>query len=159
MTSCTLPLATVRLPLLFARIERDYAASDAQGLRFGPRKLHIAGDVFFADKGMWVFHFGAYGGTHVLAFGSLEDALEEAAARLLKVAPGFFEEPDYDAAAQELFGCNMDEVADEQVSDVMDRAEQDLTYTESGFLPSWEWTCDEFHSPGAIRAFAANKGA
>ena len=155
--TCTLPLDTVRLPLLFARIERDYAASDAQGLSYGPRRLHVAGDVFFADKGMWVFSFGAYGCTHVLAFGSLEDALEEAAAVLVKVAPGCFVEPDYAAAKTDLIGeggAGDDMISDEAVTE---RAEVDLTYTESGHIASWEWTCTEFHSPEEIRAFAANK--
>jgi hypothetical protein len=181
---CKLPLDTIRIPLLIARIERDYAHSEDTGLSCGPRKILVADDnVWAASKGIHVFHFGAVGTCHVLAFGHLEDALEDAAAVLPK---GYFSEPDYEDVRQTLelqladerrqasaklfcstYGdlsegqqaevaayLGQSEVTDEQV---WEEAEMDLTYTESGHLASWEWTVSTFDSLDELRAFAANK--
>lgn len=92
------------------------------------------------------FHFGAYGATIVRVYqrpGHVEDALETAAKWLAENAPGIFEEPDYAAAKNEIMGetgQGDDMIAEE---DIAARAEADLTYTESGWLPSWEWTVNE----------------
>lgn len=167
MASNKLPLET-RYALAIRRIARDYAASPDAGLSCGPRKLEVTdGNAWAADEGCFVFHFGAYGCTHVVAFGHLADALEDAAAVL---PAGFFTEPDYADALADLvrdgelpadytlarFQEEWSE-GNEHVSAVWDKAQEDLTYTESGWLCSWEWTVTEIHSPEELRTWAANK--
>jgi len=124
------------------------------GLSSGPRKVHVAGDGFWrATKRVHVFHFGAYADAHVLAFGTIDDALEDAAAVLLEVAPGMFTEPDYDDAIKELseeLGRHPED------SEVHERAETDLTYTESGYIASCEWTVTSFESIAAVLAWASS---
>lgn len=100
---------------------------------------------------------------------SLENCLEAAAERLLEVAPGCFTEPDYEGVrdsmalefsdecnrvASRLFCSYFSDLSAGQKSDVyayLGRSEvsdddvyeyvtRDMTYTESGFIPSWEWT-------------------
>lgn len=85
---------------------------------------------------VWGMQFGAYGDTHVWVLGDTDlcDALEAAAAVL---PPGMFVEPDYPGAAIDL-GLDP-EACDLQSEAVCDAAEADLTYTESGWLASWEW--------------------
>lgn len=104
---------------------------------------------------LFVFHFGAYGDTEVAVYqrpGCLDDALETAAEWLKDNAPGLFTEPDYDGAAREV-GVDLSQYtrgltdiieADEDLGiRICQVAEADLTYTESGWLASWEWTVDE----------------
>lgn len=93
----------------------------------------------------WLFTFTAYGRVRVLVVGadpSLEDALEIAAAWLAKHAPGTLVEPDYKAAAEKL-GAPDDDCEGISNGGVAELAEADLTYTESGWIPSWKWTVDE----------------
>jgi hypothetical protein len=78
------------------------------------------------ERGVHIFSFGAYGDKHVLAFGCLADALEDAAATL---KPGYFTEPELPDGYESL---------DEKAQDAAhNEATEDLTYTESGYLASW----------------------
>lgn len=120
------------------------------GMSYGPPRVLLGADTSWADKGVFMFQFGAYGTTHVLAYGSLDDALEEAAGVLRERAPGHFvdvELPDGYAA--------MDE--DEQDA-ARNEAEADLTYTESGYLASWEWYLVEMHSAAELLAYVYREG-
>ncbi len=103
----------------------------------------------------FTFHFGAYADTTVIVLqrpDCLDDALETAAECLKQHAPGLFSEPDYKAARDEIMGetgRGDDMISGEEIAE---RAETDHTYTESGWLLSWEWTVDEsegepFESP------------
>jgi hypothetical protein len=147
----------IRWHLAERRAERAYESHPDKGLSCGPRKVNMAGDRFWAHKGAFVFHFGTYG-THVLAYGRLEDALEDAAAWLKDNTPGMFTEPAYAVAMKECADAGdlegLDE--DEQEECVRERAESDLTYTESGWLVSYEWTITELHSPEELLAFVQN---
>lgn len=100
-----------------------------------------ADDTSFAHAGVWIFTFGAYGTHRVVACGHLADALEDAAATLPQ---GMFVEPDYEEAARELgwaWPVSPDYRAAWDAIHALSTA--DLTYTESGWLPSYEWTCVE----------------
>ncbi len=92
------------------------------------------------------FHFGAYGDTVVRVFqrpDRVETALETAAEWLVEHAPGFFVEPDYAAARAER-GCDCGYGNEQGCCEACaEHAEADLTRTEHGLLPSWEWTVDE----------------
>lgn len=143
----------IRWHLAERRAERAYESHPDKGLSCGPRKVNMAGDRFWAHKGAFVFHFGTYG-THVLAYGRLEDALEDAAAWLAKNAPGHLTEPDYKQAMEELAEEFEDGNVDEER--VTQHAEADLTYTESGWLLSYEWRVTELHSPEELLAFVQN---
>lgn len=95
-------------------------------------------------KECFVFSFGVYGWTRVIAFGACEDALEEAAAWLKENAPGEFTELDFVDAARELgFPAYTPETeyTDQQWEALQAYAETDLTYTESGYIS--DWTCTE----------------
>lgn len=104
----------------------------------------------------FLFVFGAYGCTYVLAYGdSLDDALESAAEWLADNAPGHIMAHDSEELAdlhrEALTGVMAEELCEmagipcekSYCSDPDDRAfEQataDLTYTESGYLTSYEW--------------------
>lgn len=117
-----------------------------------------------------VFAFGAYGDTFVAVpyernpYHGLDicDALEVAADRLLSVAPGMFTDLDMDATRDEMLADG--ELTEEQHADrdsdevqdmVYERASVDMTYTESGYLSSWEWTIvDEAMTRAELLAFA-----
>lgn len=96
---------------------------------------------------MYVLCFGAYGDHYLLAYAdNLEDALEECAAWLKANTRGLClisedEMQDLYREAAEEMGVNLDseETDDEMKWSVYERAEMDLTRTESGFVPSWEW--------------------
>ena len=121
--------------------------------RVGKREIHVAnpdgkawaGDGAYDDR-RWVLYFGAAGTTYVLVYARhLEDALEEAAQFLSdKGWAGYFEEP---------------EMEDGSTHDCPDAKEGypctcDLTYTESGYLASWEWGIALEHpTPKQISAF------
>jgi hypothetical protein len=103
----------------------------------------------------FTFRFGAYGETTVVVLqrpGCIDSALETAAECLKEHAPGHFSEPDYAAAKNEIMGetgAGDDMISEEAIAE---RAETDHTYTESGWLLSWERTVDEsegepFESP------------
>lgn len=120
------------------------------GMSYGPPRVLLGADTFEARRGVFMFQFGAYGTTHVLAYGSLEEALEEAAGVLRERAPGHFvdvELPDGYAAMSE----------DEQDA-ARNEAEADLTYTESGYLASWEWAIVEMRSAAELLAYVYREG-
>lgn len=107
-----------------------------------------------SGKPAWLFSFGAYGTQVIVWEKSLEDALEIAAEWLKENAPGFFVEPDYKEAAEEL-GLStgtesqpdlFERLREEHEDEIRDKAEEDLTYTESGWIPSWEWHVTEIPS-------------
>ena len=101
----------------------------------------------------YVLWFGAYAETRVLVYAhSLEEALEAAAQEIRERGwIGLFTEPDYadaledlqrdgkipqDVTWEEISTCDViDEVSDK----VLSRAQADLTYTEAGWIASWEW--------------------
>jgi len=81
--------------------------------------LGVAIDSYEPYGRRWLFAFGAYGWTRVLVLGadpSLEDALEIAADWLAENAPGIFAEAE------------------------SEEDEADMTYTQSGWIPSCEWS-------------------
>lgn len=91
------------------------------------------------------FRFGAYGETIVRVIqrpDCVDDALETAAEWLAEHEPGHFVEPDYAAAVQER-NCDCCRSEPGTCDGCAAHAEADLTYTDSGWLPSWEWTVDE----------------
>jgi hypothetical protein len=104
---------------------------------------------------LYLFQFGAYGTTFVYVWGNdgFDDALEEAAGWLADNAPGHFvtfEERDYQEAADDL-GYPADWAEDSDMSGrVAERAEVDHTYTESGYLASWEWSANEVNDPAVV---------
>jgi hypothetical protein len=124
------------------------------------RKVHLTdsgplNERVTADSDRFVvFAFGAYGATYVAVpyentrpGVSIEDALEEAASKLLDVAPGMFTDLEMDATRDEMLADG--ELTEEQHADrdsdevqdmVHERASVDMTYTESGYIASWEWT-------------------
>jgi len=106
---------------------------------------------------LYLFSFGAYGCTHVYAWGchTFEDAFNAACEWLRDNAPGVFvtfSEADYAEAARDI-GAPEDwnEPGNEEWAyEVMERAEVDHTYTESGYLASWEWYGGEVHDPAVV---------
>lgn len=131
------------------------------------RKVNVAN----ASDRRWRRHsyllwFGACAPTFVLAYAdSLDDALEAAAEWLAEHAPGHLMEWGGDDHIDLIRG-----VCDERGLEyrpeffvgmieppwgsVLDAAEADLTYTESGFLTSYEWgIVAEDMGPRAISAF------
>ena len=101
----------------------------------------------------YVLWFGAYSSVRVLVYApTLEEALEDAAQELRDRGwGGLFTEPDYEDALEDLqqkgkipldvtwgdiSACG---VIDAVSGKVLDAAQADLTYTESGWIPSWEW--------------------
>lgn len=135
------------------RAERAYENDPASGLSCGPVKVNYTEDRLWAHKGAWIFSFGAYDATHVLAYGALDDALESAAAWLAEHAPGHLTEPDYGNARNEILGESG--IGDDMLSEeaIAEHAEADLTYTESGWLLSHEWTCMKLHDPSDLLKF------
>lgn len=103
---------------------------------------------------LWWFQFGAYGDTYVFVWGgSLEDALEEAAGWLADNAPGLLTsekemaERFQEEAEDQGVSWPPEDWDDPEVESVREAAEADMTYTESGWIPSWEWYVNELH-PG-----------
>lgn len=111
------------------------AAQELLGFRFG-RYGH--------QPPLQVFHFGAYGDYHVAVWGeNIEDGLETAAQWIAENAPGLIYTHEQmgdiyiDAARDlELAWPNDDE---DELEQIRERAEEDMTYTESGYIPSHEW--------------------
>lgn len=160
--SSKLPLE-IRWHLAERRAERLYENDPASGLGCGPLKVNMTGDRFWAHKSVWVFQFGACATTHVLAYGYLENALEDAAAWLAKHAPGHLTEPDYEQAEHELQQDSLSgehplpDDPDLRQDAICQRAESGLTYTESGWLLSHEWTATELREPGDLLAYVTRK--
>lgn len=118
----------------------------------------------YSRNSCFTFHFGAYGDTHVSVWAQadhLEDALEIAAEWLADHAPGHLM-PMYGEEHMSLIhdvcaehGIMPDQIAALEENDperfhaLCDEASEDLTYTESGFLTSYEWSVDESdNAPG-----------
>lgn len=129
-----------------------------------PSEALDAGGRSFATKGrLWLFTFGAYGDTRLAVWdgfrSGLDGALEMAAEYLADHAPGHLASDKdmddlYKEAAEELGvawplperGGPGDPEFDQNyrnLEKVRDQAEADMTYTESGWLTSHEWTVDE----------------
>ena len=103
----------------------------------------------------YVLWFGAgYGpATNILVYAdSLENALEGAAQEIAERWPGLFTEPDYQDTFEDLIGEGelpsdfvfdpsglYGRIDEETYGKIRDHAEADLTYTESGWIASWEW--------------------
>ncbi len=109
-------------------------------------------------SGLFAYTFGATGETHVLAWAnSADDGLEEAADYLEESGKvGYFVPDDimrqhYEEARAEL-GADADEDA------VHQKAEEDLTYTEAGYIPSHEWAVDDA-SPELVKLAKAASAA
>lgn len=114
---------------------------------------------------LWLFQFGSVGTTYIAVWdgynGGLEGSLETAAEWLAENAPGHITSEEemnelYAEAAEEL-GLSwpiVDEWSgqidwdDERVQKVTEKAEADMTRTESGWLTSYEWYVDELE-PGS----------
>lgn len=125
------------------------------------------------DTPRFVLSFGAYGSTHLMVWGHLEDALEEAADWLADNAPGHImlhghggdtRDPQLDelmAETCEELGLAWpipDDCDDMQPYwDAEQTAYADLTYTERGYLTSYEWciTLDEHATRADVKAFIA----
>jgi len=128
----------------FTRQYKALQAHDTVGMSTGVRRVTLVEEdsqpTHFA-----VFAFGAYATTYV-AVGyepnpyhglDIGDMLEAAAGAL---PSGCFDEPDYEEARADI--ASERDVAPESLTDeeVAEHAETDMTYTESGWLLSHEWT-------------------
>ena len=135
------------------------------------REYHVA-DTFGAwqnalnAEGGWLFRFGAYGTIRIVVLNepgtsNLEDALETAAEALLLVAPGqivtdeelheLYAEAGEEAGLTYRSGVFYDGDTEldwdtPRADSVRESAEADLTYTEAGWLTSYEWFVDDLHS-------------
>jgi hypothetical protein len=113
---------------------------------------------------LYLFQFGAYGDTRVYAWGcsGLEDALEAAAVWLRDNAPGVFHEVDYAGAAADV-GAPEDwdsaDNVDRWGERVQEAAEVDMTYTEVGYLASWEWSVSEVTDADTVAAIRSQCAA
>ncbi len=102
-------------------------------------RFHVALDRGYVDelKGRLVrtlFTFGAYGNHHVLVLGyHVDDALEIAADVLIDVAPGLF--------------LPFSEAEENEAGEVVDH-----TYTERGYIHSWEWAVVDDASRADIKS-------
>lgn len=104
-------------------------------------------------KNVYVFQFGAFATTKVIVFAnSVDDGIEVAAEWLDENGlAGFFVQPDYKDAAEEL-GFAVDTEDCDEIAQIHERAEIDLTYTEAGYLLSYEWYLTELHGDAANQA-------
>lgn len=110
---------------------------------------------------LWDFQFGAYGDTHVLVWTGkhsanrgIEDALEEAAGALADLGfKGHFVDEDEIA---KLMVEAQEEDPDLDEEEAFEAATTDMTYTESGYLTSYEWHVGEHHD-GDLYDRAAKK--
>lgn len=116
---------------------------------------------------LYLFGFGAYGWTRLLVWepDSLEEALEKAAEWLAQHAPGHIMEHGsdelqslYKEAAEDLGYSWPLDPDDEGWDEVDQEATADLTYTESGYLTSYEWSVNDIdiHDPLYLEAFEAS---
>lgn len=96
-------------------------------------------DIFdYSTGNLWMLWFGAYGSIKVLvAERCLQDALEAAAEVLPK---GVFTEVEYPN--------------DNPTEQEREAAEADLTYTEQGWIPSWEWGAMEMTIEEAFKGWS-----
>ena len=98
----------------------------------------------YMKNSIFAFAFGAYGWTRLIVWEAsdhIDDALEKAGEWLAEHAPGIL-------TSEEEIGKLIEEAKEEDPSlddeDAFSTATQDMTYTESGWIPSWEWTVSEF---------------
>lgn len=106
---------------------------------------------------LFALQFGAYGWTKLLVWARhAEDALEEASGWLAEFAPGIFVDQEQ---LEELEKEYREENPDADDDDVANEAYADLTYTESGYIPSYEWTLDDVHGEMYNVALEASKEA
>lgn len=86
----------------------------------------------YGGESYFAFQFGAYGWTTcTVKAGSLDAALETAAEWLSEAAPGILTQPE--------------EFDPDDLND--DGHPVDHTYTEYGYIPSWEWFASEVDAP------------
>lgn len=92
---------------------------------------------YHREGGLYVLWFGAYADTRLAVWqGSLDDALEEAAAWLAEFAPGHIVS---DEEIAELVREAQEEDPELDEGEAYEQATADLTYTESGYITSYEW--------------------
>ena len=90
---------------------------------------------------LYRFSFGAYGSMYCLVYGrDCESALETAADWLSEHCPGVFTDPSTEEVARKELAEDLQVDPSTLTEDeVFEYATMDLTYTESGYLASWEW--------------------
>lgn len=113
---------------------------------------------------LWEFQFGSVGTTHILVWGGrnsnssvrgIEDALEEAAEALADWGlKGHFVD---DKEIAELMAEAQTEDPELSEEEAYEKATEDLTYTESGHIASYEWYVNEHHDGDPLFARAAKK--
>jgi hypothetical protein len=123
----------------------------------------------YSRSNRYVLWFGAHGPTYLMVWeDSLEDALETAAGWLADNAPGLIM-PDGDEHLESLRREACEEhgltypapdgtdYEAEGYYAAFESAEADLTYTESGYLTSYEWGImfDEHHSRAELKQWLA----
>ncbi len=131
--------------------DQDLAHDALMGAIADTKGILVANGSAGMGQTAWLLHFGAYGQTKVLAWGDdLSDALEDAANVLPKrcfcdaaVNEAYAEAMDSAKAVQAFlgaFGLGEPELDIDSVTEwAQDRATEDCTYTEAGYLRSWEW--------------------
>lgn len=117
----------------------------------------------YAGTHRYVLWFGACGSTYLMIWErSLEAALETAGGWLADNAPGLIMSPDdreldvlYREACEEL---GEDPDNGDGPGDAWEQATADLTYTESGYIPSDEWgiVFDEHSRRADVKAWIAD---
>lgn len=106
---------------------------------------------------LFALQFGAYGWTKLLVWArSAETSLEEASGWLAEHAPGIFVDQEELASLEKEYREEHPDVDDDEV---MNEAYADLTYTEDGYIASYEWTLDEVHGEMYDVALEASKEA
>jgi hypothetical protein len=108
---------------------------------------------FSKNESLWRFQFGAYGDTRLLVWSKgVDDGLEIAADWLATNAPGHLmaEGSDELKSLRDEAREELGEDADDE--EVDQSATADLTYTEAGYLTSYEWTVDEAGDKGLLEA-------
>ena len=124
--------------------------SIGEGFSFSPKVWFVnPTEKGFYDGRSYVLWFGACGATYLHVYTrSLEDAIEQCAAWLAEHAPGHImehgceEHTDLLREAFEDAGLEWTgdiDWEDAAQSEAAQNAEADLTYTESGYLTSYEW--------------------
>lgn len=100
----------------------------------------------YTSNSIFAFAFGGHGLTRLIVWEAsdhIEDALEKAAEWLAEHAPGILTSEE---EVGKLIAEAQEEKPDADEEEVFTIATQDMTYTESGWIPSWEWTVSEFNS-------------
>lgn len=115
------------------------------GFTTGPQRVHVANPRDYGNGRPYLFSFGAVSPTYVLAFQhGVGDALEAAADWLKENEPGHFTEPEYPE--------NLEDMSEEEQEKARQEAEADLTYTDQGWLVSYEWTVNDVEQSDALTA-------